>query len=387
MACKKLILILFFIFGIFYCLAIDAQAAPIRIGMSLSLTGRYAVIAEMQARAFRLWEANINKNGGILGRQVQLTIYDDKSDKEIAQKLYHQMIGQEKMDLLLPPYSSGITGAVLPITEANGYPMLIHGAASDSIYKQGYRYAFGVFPPASIYTLGFLEMLLLNNITKIAVISADDTFSKSIAKGAKKWAQRLGIEIVLNMTVIKGTKNLDDVAAKVQSAESEALIMCGHFNESINMRQGLININWYPKAYWASVGPVFQSYYDHFPKEAEGTFTSTLWTYNDKLRFPGSREFYESFVATYNIEPSYHAAAAYTAGIILTSAIKKAGGIKKEKIRGILSSLDMMTLLGRYGVDRTGMQIRFFHLTTQWVNGRNEIVWPHELQTAEPKIP
>ena len=46
-----------------------------------------------------------------------------------------------------------------------------------------------------------------------------------------------------------------------------------------------------------------------------------------------------------------------------------------------------MTLLGRYGVDRTGRQIRFFHLTTQWIDGRKEVVWPKELSTAAPRFP
>lgn len=366
--------------------AILVQAAPIRIGMSLGLTGRFAVIAKMQERALRLWESEVNKQDGILGRTIQLTIYDDQSDKKVAQKLYRQMIIREKMDLLLPPYSSGITSAILPITEEHHYPMLLHGAAADSIWKQGYRYAFGVIPPASIYTLGFLEMLLMNSIDKIAVISADDAFSENINKGARKWAQRLGMEIVYSQSVKKGTENLDEVAREAQAADSQALIMCGHFNESVNMRQALININWYPKAYYASVGPVLHSYYDHFKGAAEHTFSSTQWTYAEKLPFPGSKEFYENFVATYKEEPSYHAATAYTAGVILTAAINKAGGIKRMEIREILASLDLMTLLGRYGVDRTGRQIRFFHLTIQWIDEKKEIVWPYELRTAEPKL-
>ncbi len=366
---------------------LSVEAAPIRIGMSLGLSGRYAVIAKMQERAFRLWEHTINEQGGILGRTITLTIHDDQSNGEVARKLYRQMVDQEKMDLLFPPYSSGLTNSILPITEAHGYPLLIHGAAADNIWQQGYRYAFGVLPPASRYTLGFLEMLLMNSITKIAVISADDTFSENIANGAEQWAKRLGIQIVLRKTVRKGTEDLTDIARQVKTSDAQALVMCGHFNEAINMRQGLIDINWYPKAFWASVGPVFQTYYDHFGKTAEHTFSSTQWTYYKKLPFPGSKEFYDSFLDAYGVEPSYHAASAYTAGVILASAIRKAKGIKRERIRDILSSLDMTTLLGRYGVDRTGMQVRFFHFTIQWIDGHKEVVWPSKLSSTQPRFP
>ena len=270
---------------------IGVQAAPIRIGMSLGMTGKYAVIANMQEKAFRLWETTVNRQGGLLGRTVQLTIFDDQSRVEVAQTLYRRMVSEEKMDLLFPPYSSDLTAAILAITESHGYPLLIHGAAADSIWQQGYRYAFGVLPPASRYTLGFLEMLLMNGFTKVAVISANDAFSETIAKGADQWIGRLGIEMVLSRTVAKGSDDFDALARQVQASQAEALIMCGHFNEAINMRQGLIDINWYPKAYWASVGPVFQAYYDHFGRAAENTFSSTQWTYYDKLPFPGSKDF------------------------------------------------------------------------------------------------
>lgn len=373
--------------GLILISGIAAQASPIRIGMSLGLTGKYAVIANMQERAFRLWETTINQQGGILGRAIRLTIYDDQSDPRIAKKLYRRMIDQEQMDLLFPPYSSGLTTSILPITENSGYPLLTHGAAADSIWQKGYRYVFGVLPPASRYTLGFQEMLLMNGLTKVAVISANDTFSQNIARGAEQWAARLGMQIVFRQTVEKGTQVLDDVASQARASKAQALIMCGHFNEAINMRQAMVNIKWRPKAYWASVGPVFQSYYDHFGTAARHTFSSTQWTYYDKLPFPGSKQFYDNFKAAYDAEPSYHAASAYTAGVLLAAAIRKADGVNRGRIRDILASMDMMTLLGRYGVDRTGMQIRFFHLTIQWIDGRKEVVWPSELSTARPRFP
>jgi branched-chain amino acid transport system substrate-binding protein len=384
---RKIVKMAAWALGLLLLAAPAGRAAPIRIGLTLGLTGRYAVIASMQERAFRLWATTTNRQGGILGRPVDLTIYDDQSDANTARALYQHMITVEKLDLLFPPYSSGLTTAILPISEAHGYPMLIHGAAADSIWQQGYRYAFGVLPPASRYTLGFMEMLLMNGITKVAVVSMNDAFSETIAKGSDLWIDRLGIKLVLRRILEKEPQDLDAVAREVQASHAQALIMCGHFNEAIRMRQALIDIHWYPKAYWASVGPVFQSYYDHFGPAAENTFASTQWTYYDKLPFPGSKAFYDSFLAAYGQEPSYHAASAYTAGVLLAAAIRTAGSIDRNRIRDVLASMDMMTLLGRYGVDRTGMQTQFFQLTIQWIDGRKEVVWPEELSTAHPRFP
>lgn len=366
---------------------IAVQAAPVRIGMTLGLTGEYAVIAKMQEKAFRLWETMVNRQDGLLGRSVELTIYDDQSDESKAVALYREMIVDKKMDLLFPPYSSNLTAAVLPLTERYGYPMLIHGAAADSIWQQGYRYAFGVLPPASRYTLGFLEMLLTNGFTKVAVVSADDDFSKAISQGARLWIDRFHIKQVLQLPLGAGAPDYKALARQVQASQAEALIMCGHYNEAVDMRQALIDINWYPKAYWASVGPVLQAYYDHFGSKAENTFSSTQWVYYDKLPFPGASEFHDRFLITYGEEPSYHAASAYAAGMLLAAAVRKAGTIEMDGLRDILASMDVMTLLGRYGVDRTGMQIRFFHLTIQWADGRKQVVWPRELSTILPRFP
>lgn len=368
-------------------IAAQAQTEPIRIGVSLGLTGKYTPMARMQARAFQLWEAHTNESGGILKRKVQVQIYDDQSDEARAKQLYRQMIEKDQLDLVFAPYSSPLTMSVLPIIEKHRYPTLTPGASADSIWTQGYRYVFGVYLPASRYSLGFLELLLTNGYDKLAVVSADDAFSVSAAKGIDKWTQRLGMQIVLKKTIPKDTLQLEPVAQAVRDSGGHALLMCGHFNEAVQMRKALNSIGWYPKAYWASVGPVFQAYYDLLGNMADGSFSSTQWKYYDKLPFPGSKAFYESFIAQYRTEPSYHAAAAYAAGLILRSAIVKAGSVDRERIRDILSNMDTMTLLGRYGVDRTGMQTKHFALVIQWINGQQQVVWPQELRTMEPQLP
>lgn len=379
---KKILSLLFFLSATIS----SCHAEPIRIGLSLGLTGKYAPMGTMQEKSFKLWAEQTNNAGGILDQEVKLLIYDDQSDKDRAREIYTRMINTTKVDLLFPPYSSGLTAAILPIAEKHGYPLLASGASADSIWKQGYRNIFGVYSPASRYTLGFVEMALAYNLTRLAIISSDDSFSVNVAKGTEKWASRLGLEVVHRETIKKGTVDLNDVAGKAKNAKAQVVIMCGHFDESINLRRSLQNIDWYPKAYYASVGPVLQAYSNQLGKTAENTFSSTQWMFYNKLPFPGGKEFYRSFTAAYGIEPSYQAAAAYAAGVLLASAAKKAGSLDRVKIRQVLAAMDMMTLLGRYGVDRTGMQIRHFATIIQWINNSKEVVWPQELSTAAPQF-
>ena len=375
--------ILKILFCFFIFVSISYSVEPIKIGVSLGLTGKYSFMSNMNKMAYELWIDNINNKGGILGREVKLIMYDDNSNPNKAKELYEQLILKDKVDFVFAPYSSGITQKVLLVTEKYGYPLLSSGAAADILWKQGHKYFFGVFIPANKYTKGFLELALRKGLSKIAIVSADDSFSKSIANGANKWAKRLGMDVILFDSFKKGLKDLDYIAKKVKSLNTEVLIVGGHFYESIDMRQSLNNIGWYPKAYYASVGPVTQKYYESLKNDAEFTFSSSQWEPYGLAPYPGAKEFSDNFFKRYKVDPTYHASSAYAAGQILETAIKKAKSLNRDKVRDILSSLDTITIMGRYGVDNFGVQIRHLSLVIQWQNGQKEVVGPENIKTVD----
>jgi branched-chain amino acid transport system substrate-binding protein len=100
---------------------------PIRIGVSLGLTGSCAEIGKLQEKAYRLWERDINTRGGILGRAVEIIVRNDQSDPEVAKGIYEDFIQKEKLDFVFGPYSSPITAAVAPIVDKHGYPTIAAG--------------------------------------------------------------------------------------------------------------------------------------------------------------------------------------------------------------------------------------------------------------------
>ncbi len=375
----------FFLLLFAFNMPMQADAAePIRIGGTLGLTGKYSATSIPRLRAFKLWERDVNRKGGILNRKVQVVIYDDKSDPETAVSLYKRLIQEEKVDLLFAPYSTAITEAVLPVTEKHGYPMLISGAGADKLWHKGYRYIFGIFAPASKFVVGFLEMAVMNDLGKIAIVHADDPFSVNIAKSTKTWAERFGMKVLLYEKFKKGTRDLDFLAEKARSSGADILVMCGHFNEAVDMSLSLKRTGWRPRAYFATVGPGLQAFYDRLGADAEYVFSHSQWEPHERLPFPGSERFTREYMKEYKVMPSFHAATAYAAGQILEAAVRKAGSLDREMIRNILSVMDTMSIIGRYGVDRTGMQTKHFILTIQWQRGRKEVVWPEKLSTARP---
>lgn len=355
---------------------------PVRIGVSLGLTGRFAVMSDALYKGFSLWEQHVNNAGGILSRPVHTIYKDDKSEPEQAKHLYNQFIAKGNIDFLFGPYSSLITEAVLPIAEKHNIPLLIAGAAADRLWEKGFRNAIGIYTPASKFTVGFLELLVLNGLDKIAIVYADDAFSADLAKSSKKWAHRFGLKILMYKAFKKGEKNLSPFALKAKEKGAQVLMVCGHMNEAVNMSDALKNIKWQPKAYYASVGPALQAFYDKCGSRSELVFGTSLW--EPRANYPGAQIFLQDFVKTFGETPGYHAGLAYATGQVLQEAVKEAGSLDHEKVRSALFGLDTMTIIGRFGLNGTGKQIRQSTFIIQWQKGQKEIVWPKEIKTAEP---
>ncbi|MDP2752393.1 MAG: amino acid ABC transporter substrate-binding protein [Rhodocyclaceae bacterium] len=359
-------------------------AEPYRIGLSLGLTGQYAAIVLHQAQGIKLWAKNVNGRGGLLGRPVELVIYDDTSDPATAAKLYEQLIHKDRVDFLLGPYSTPITAAAAAVAAANGWPMLVTGGSADSLWEKGYKHIIGAYSPASQFQVGLFELMLEAKISRIAVIHADDGFSISMADSAKTLANRYNLTIVHLESFRKGTVDLNGPLARAKAAKAEALLVEGHFDESINARRALKTMKWTPRLFFASVGPAVDKFGDVLKGDAEDTFTSTMW--ESRLRYPSSQEFDKNYKRTWNMPPSYHAAMIYAGGQVLESAAKSAGSLERMQLAKTLQDMNSITIIGRYGVDATGKQLRQQSFIAQWRNGRREIVYPKTLATTAPVI-
>ena len=107
------------------------------VGGAISQTGRFAEPAGRQVNAIKMWVEEVNGRGGLLDHKINLVLLDDKSDTQTAVKLYEKLITEDKVDLLLAPYSSAITEAVANINERYKMPFVAFGASARPIWTKG----------------------------------------------------------------------------------------------------------------------------------------------------------------------------------------------------------------------------------------------------------
>ena len=97
---------------------------PIRIGSSVAQTGANAALGQSQLRGYQLCVKHANDKGGVLGRKLELVLYDNGSDPATAVRLYEKLITQDKVDLVLGPNGSPSTEAVANVNEKYKMPMV-----------------------------------------------------------------------------------------------------------------------------------------------------------------------------------------------------------------------------------------------------------------------
>ncbi len=150
----------------------------------------------MHRRAYELWQDDVNAKDGLLGQKVELVIVDDQSKASRAAAIYRDFVSSNAIDQVFGPYSSELTSVVAPIADAAGYPLLAAGASADELWRRGYSNLFAMLTPASRYTEGMLRLARGAELSTIAIVAADDSFSTEIANGTVKWASYLQIRPV-----------------------------------------------------------------------------------------------------------------------------------------------------------------------------------------------
>ena len=360
-------------------------ADEILIGASVALTGKYSRTGQEQLNGYHLWIADVNARGGLLGKQVRLIYYDDESKPDTGAKLYEKLISGDKVDLLLGPYSSGVTLAASTTAEKHNFPMVSTGAASSKIWSRGYKNVFGLYTPAEIYMNQILEFAKDKDLKRVALIYADTAFPRAVAKGVKATIDTLGQKLVFEEEYGKGSTDFASMMVKIKAKKADVIIGGSYLPDSTAFVRQAKEYRLPAKLYAFAVGPGLPDFGKNLGPDAEGVMGNTQW--ENTLEIPGAKAFAEKYESKYGHKPGYHAAGGYGAGQILEAAVNKANSVDKDNIRKALAELETTSIFGLYKVDETGKQIGKPGYAIQWINGVRHIVLPTEVATHDVIYP
>jgi branched-chain amino acid transport system substrate-binding protein len=364
-----------------------ADTKEVVVGGAISQTGRFAEPAGRQVNSIKMWVEEVNGRGGLLGRKIKLVLLDDKSDTQTAVKLYEKLITEDKVDVLLAPYSSAITEAVANVNERYKMPFVAYGAASSPIWEKGRKYIFSIVAIAEDYQKGSLHLAKQIGVKKVAIIGEDSLFPRQSGIGAKQWADKLGIQVVLQENYPQKQTDFTALLQKVKAAGAEAIISNSYFADAAAQVRQLRELNLNFRLFSGTVGPGLPKFAEQLGKTAEYVLGFSQWEpVPDILKNPGMKEFVTEYERLYGEKPNYHAGGAYGALQATEAALKKAGSFDSEKLREALASIEVNTAFGRYKVNAKGMN-EHEGITFQILDGQRRIVYPDKWAETKAKLP
>ena len=181
-------------------------ADPIKIGSVLSVTGPAAFLGDPELKTLQLYVENINKAGGVLGRQIQLVHYDDGSDAGKANSFAKRLIDDDKVDIIVGGTTTGSTMSMVPLVEKAEIPF-ISLAGAVVIVEPVKKWVFKTPHTDRMAAEKVFEDMKKRGLTKIALISDTGGFGASGKKETEALAPKMGITLVANETY--GSKDTD----------------------------------------------------------------------------------------------------------------------------------------------------------------------------------
>ena len=187
--------------------SLPAHAAdPIKIGSVLSVTGPAAFLGDPELKTLQLYVEKLNKDGGVLGRQLQLVHYDDGSDASKANGFAKRLIDDDKVDVIVGGTTTGSTMSMVPLVEKAELPF-ISLAGAVVIVEPVKKWVFKTPHTDRMAAEKVFDDMKKRNLTKVALLSETSGFGASGKKETEAMAAKMGITLVANETY--GPKDTD----------------------------------------------------------------------------------------------------------------------------------------------------------------------------------
>jgi branched-chain amino acid transport system substrate-binding protein len=389
-----------------------AKAAdPIRVGMTMALTGGVAPIGKQVLAALQIWRDDVNAKGGLLGRPVELVVYDDQSNPANVPSLYTKLIDVDKVDLLIGPYATNMVAPAIPVLMQNKKTTIgiLANAANSKFHYDQY---FSMLPtgpePQKAFAYGFFE--LAANATPrpktVAIVAADAEFAQNAADGARMSIKELGgFELVLDSKYPPSTTDYTPVMRAVQAVNPDIVFVAAYPPDSVGIVRAANEIGLTPKMFGGTfIGLLVTPIKVQLGPLMNGIVNNEVFLPAKSLTFPGTNELlskYQAAAKTQGIDPMGWAFApiAYAAGQTLEQAVEGTKGTDQAALAAYMRSHTFHTVVGdiTFGKDGEWAKSRVFFTQFQHVTGNSldqfkdttheVVVWPNEYKTGDMIYP
>ncbi len=381
-----------------------AQQPPIKIGLSMPQTGGLAGGGKASLLGIEVWRDDINARGGLLGRKVELVVYDDKSSASETPAIYSKLIDVDKVDLLFAPYATVPTAPIMPLVKQRG--LLLMGNFSFQVNsKVGHDMWFNNAPwgPADSWATSFIDLGEKAGGKTIALLAADQEFAQNLAKTAREVAKKRNISIVFDQAYPPNTVEFSSIIRSLKAAKPDIVYVASYPPDSAGILRAVneIGIGDNVKIFGGGmVGLQFGAVMENLGSLLNGVVNYNSWLPEPSMYYEGTKAFFETYAkraVEAKVDPLgyYLAPFGYASGQLVEQAIKATGSLDQKAIAKYLRDNEHKTIVGPIAFSADGEWKETATLMAQFrgvvdknieqfrSSGKQVILFPEKLKSGE----
>lgn len=364
----------------------------IRVGATVAVTGPFSAEVGHFKKMMELWAESINAKGGITLREygkrlpIKMVVYDDTSQGPVSVRLYEKLVTEDKVHVLLGPYSSPITVQASTVAEKHQIPVIALEANASGIFRRGFKWLVGVIDDGPKWSYHYFDMLKgAGKAKSIGFVIEDTPHPKEVGSGSIPKAKVVGLEVKVEEYFPVATQDFTPIITKLKAANPDIVYMSAFPAREVTFFKQALEQGLNPREYhmihhgvalYGAVGL----------RNANLVTGEAYWMPGVKA---GNSKPFEELLQKLNIKvEDYPWSSIHYFGFeALVAALEKAGTLDREKLLAAIKGLDIETISGRLKFDPTTGQGTLNPFPTQIQEGRYVTLWPPEIASGKHIYP
>ena len=337
--------------------AIAQGKPPLRIGFSMALTGPLAANGKAALLSMEIWREEINKKGGLIGRQVEYVYYDDQGNPSLVPGLYTKLLDSDKVDMVVSPYGTNLIAPAMPtIMQRNLVFITLFG--TNVTAKFNYPGYFQMMPngkePAVGLAGGFFDaaMTAKEKPKTVAFIGGDAEFPAMTIEGAREVVKKYNLKVVYDKTYPPNTTDYTPVLRAIQATNPDIVYVASYPGETPGIIRAAREIGLKTTVFGGTmIGLGSASTKKQLGPLLNGVLGYELYVPEKTVKFSGVEAFlkiYQSRAEKEGVDPLgyYLPPYAYAEMQILGQAVEKVGSIDNKKLIDYIHATKFNTVVG-----------------------------------------
>jgi len=332
-----------------------ADQPPIKIGMSMPQTGGLAGGGKASLLGIEIWRDDINAKGGLLGRKIELVVYDDKSSASETPAIYSKLLDVDKVDLLFAPYATVPTAPIMPLVKQRGL-LLIGNFSFQVNSKVHHDMWFNNAPwgPADSWAGAFLDLAQKAGGKSMALLAADQEFAQNLALTARDVAKKRNLSMVFDQSYPPNTVEFSGIIRALNAAKPDIVYVASYPPDSAGILRAVneIGVSDSVKIFGGGmVGLQFASVMENLGSLLNGVVNYNTWLPEPSMYFDGTKAFFDKYTKqaiAAKVDPLgyYLAPYGYASGQLIEAAVNATKSLDQKGIAKYLHANEVKTIVG-----------------------------------------